>query len=881
MAGAPPDWFTTGESLTEPTSVDDATGARTGVDLGRLDTAPVEPAAELAPGTRLGRYVLEALVGEGAMGQVWRARDPQLDRAVAIKVVHPSVVASPDGGPRLLREARAMAKLSHPNVVAIHDAGDADGRLFIAMELVDGVALGDWLRAEPRRDWRTTLARFRDAGRGLGAAHAAGVLHRDFKADNVLIDRAGRVCVADFGLAAFGARTEAVAARHERPVTALTADGAVVGTPAFMSPEQLCGEAIDARADQFSFCAALYEGLYGEHAFLGRAPATIAALVEAIDRGAIRPPPPDDPVPRWVRAAVVRGLAADPRARWPDLPTLVAALAPPRRAPPLVIAAVALAVVVAVLATVVAVRARRSDGARPVAVTVTPVRRFDVSLASRIALAPDGARLAIGTAERLDVRGFGGERVWSQLDPDGAIERVAFASADRLLVAQEHPARLDEVALTTGARAERGRWPGWERWVGRIDGADVVARAAPGGWALGVDEGAGAVTPLVGLDGPAAVVAAAPDGRRLALIVERRYHGQIVVLDRRGVVARSPWIAAVTAVAWADDDTLIYATGTVETPALWRAELVGDRLGAPREVYRAERGWFGQLAVGGERVLFIDSGATFRSRVLDRAGPTPSPRELDPATVGATLGWLDDGRYLIWNRASGGVERHAADASAPAESTPARLDGEPVSATRAGDLLIATLRRDAGREVVAVSLLDGREAWRLAIGVARTVRCTDDRVAPCVVVRDGELTAEAPRVAWIDPADGRFGADVGPTGRVDDVALTGAGAHLLISDGSNLVRDLDLGTGAARPLALAMGARAVAYDPRGGILAAGTRRGSHYVVVRHDGTTETPVFQSRDEILFLPRPAPDGDAVLVMGRLFLPSLYELPRAAVR
>ena len=872
MGGAPPDWFTTGESLSEPTSVDEA---RTGVDLGRLDTAPVEPAVELIPGTRLGRYVLEALVGEGAMGQVWRARDPQLDRAVAIKVVHPAVAASPDGGPRLLREARAMAKLSHPNVVAVHDAGDADGRLFIAMELVDGVSLGDWLRAE-RRDWRATLARFRDAGRGLGAAHAAGVLHRDFKSDNVLIDRAGRVCVADFGLAAFGARAEDVAARRDQQVTALTADGAVVGTPAFMSPEQLCGEVIDARADQFSFCAALYEALYGEHAFLGRTPATIAALVEAIDRGAIRPLPPDDPVPRWLRAAVVRGLAGAPSARWPDLPTLVAALAPPRRAPTLVIAAVALAVVAAVLATIVTVRARRGSGARPVAVTVTPVRRFDVSLASRIALAPDGARLAIGTAERLDVRGFGGERVWSQLDPDGAIERVTFASADRLRVAQEHPARLEEIALATGARVELGRWLDWERWIGRVDGADVVAKPGPGGWALGLSE-RGAVTPLVALDGPATVVAASPDGRRLALIVERRYHGQVVVVDRRGVVARSPWIAAATAVAWADDDTLIYATGTVETPALWRAELAGDRLGASREIYRAERGWFGQLAVGGERVLFIDSGATFRSRVLDRVGPTPSPRELDPATVGATLGWLDDGRYLIWNRASGGVERH--DAIAAAEATPARLDGEPVSATRAGGLLIATLRRDAGREVVAVSLADGRERWRLAVGVARTVRCTDDRAPPCVMVRDGELAADAARIAWIDPADGGVGAEAGPRGRVDDVALTVG--RLLVSDGGAIVRDLELDTGVARTFSLAIGARAVAYDPRGGILVAGTRRGSYYALVHHDGTREAAVFQSRDEILFLPRPAPDGSAILVMGRLFLPALYELPRAAVR
>ena len=569
-------------------------------------------------------------------------------------------------------------------------------------------------------------------------------------------------------------------------------------------------------------------------------------------------------------------LAADPAARWPDLHALLAALTPPRRAPPLVIVAAVVAAIAAVLATIVVVRARATVRARPAAI-VTPVRRFDVSLASRIALAPDGRRVAIATTDRVDVRTFDGARVWSHLDPSDAVERLGFADADHLLIAHAHPLRLDRVTLATGAVAEVGAWPAWDRWLGRIDEREVVARADSGGLALGLADGA-AVTPLVRLEHPTQVVAGSPDGRRLALLLERRYDGQIVVVDAGGVVARSAWLSGATAVAWADDDTLLYATGTVDRPSLWRADLRAGALGPARLVFQAERGWFGQVVVGGDRVMFIDSGATFRSRVVDRTGPSTSARDLDPATVGAALAWMDDGTFLVWNRASGGIERH--DSAGPVATTGARLDGEIISATRAGDVLIAALRRDAGREVVAVSIADGRELWRVPPGTIRTVRCTDDRAPPCALVREADDPA-LPRIAWIDPSTGRAGADVGPAGRVDDVALTAGGARLLVSDGGRLARAFDLATGAVTEHDLVISARAVAFDPRGGVLTTGSRGSNHYSLVQVDGAAGVQVFQSRDEILFQPRPSPDGGAVIVMGRLFLPALYELPRAAVR
>ncbi|MBL8624146.1 MAG: protein kinase [Myxococcales bacterium] len=878
MAGAPPDGFASGG----PTAVAATLRERADDDgdFGHIDTAPV-----IAPavGVTIGRYRLEALLGEGAMGQVWRARDPQLDRAVAIKVVHPAIAANPESSARLLREARAMAKLSHGNVVTVHDAGDDQGRLFVAMDLVDGVSLGARLRARPAgaaRDWRGILAVFRDAGRGLIAAHAAGVLHRDFKPDNVLVDGAGRARVADFGLAVFGGRPEATR-RPERPTARqdaiasdLTAAGSVLGTPAYMSPEQLRGEVIDARADQFSFCASLFEALYGEPAFLRDAPMTIAALVTAIEDGAVRPPPADDPVPRWVRAAVVRGLAADPAARWPDMRALVAALIPPRRVPPVMIGLSLGAVAVAALAVIVVLRADRSARHAPAPVEAT--RRFEVSLASRLAISPDGRRVALATPERIDVRELDGARTWSRFEATRPVDRVEFVDAERLRFGQAPPLGVSEWTLATDASRELWRRPDWDRWLGQLDGQDVLARKRDGRWTVGLVVG-DAVRELAALEAPAPVAVGSPDGHRLALLLERRYDGQLAIVGPGGVEARSAWIPALTAVHWLDARTLIYATGTVDQPTLWAATVDGATLGPPRRLYQRARGWFGQLAVAADRVLFIDSGATFRCRVIDRRGAAASPRELDPAAVGATLAWLDEATFVTWNRASGLLERH--QLAGPVGATPARLDGEVVNATRADDVIIAALRRDTGRELVAVSLTDGRELWRRPPGFGRGVRCTDDAAPPCAVIHDGEGDDQS--LAWIDPRTGEVGATFGARGRVDDVALTRGGAEALIADGTRQIKRVDLASAAVTAIEMTMVPRALAADPRGGVLVTGTRVITQYVLARVDGATTEELMQSRDDLLFLPRPSPGGGAISVMGRLFLPALYELPRRALR
>jgi eukaryotic-like serine/threonine-protein kinase len=280
-----------------------------------------EPVPSLEPGTVVHRYVVEGEIGSGAMGTVYAARDGDLDRRVALKLLRDPRRGGSQGQ-RLLREAKALARLSHPNVVAVYDAGTHGNELFLAMELVDGQTLRSWL-AEPRT-WREVLDVFREAGAGLAAAHAAGIIHRDFKPDNVLIDRSGRVRVGDFGVAQLAAIEREEGLRSSSSDATLTMTGTAVGTPAYMAPEQQDGSgAIDARADQFGFCVALYEGLYGRRPFAGD---TVTEVADRIVRGEIVPPPRDRGEPVWLRRAIMRGLARAPGDRHPTMDALLRAL---------------------------------------------------------------------------------------------------------------------------------------------------------------------------------------------------------------------------------------------------------------------------------------------------------------------------------------------------------------------------------------------------------------------------------------------------------------------------------------------------------------------------------------------------------------------------
>jgi len=293
-----------------------------------------EEAEPLERGAAVGRYDILQHLASGGMGAVYAAYDPQLDRRVALKVLAHrgrSEVSRERLQLRLQREAQAMARLTHPNVVAVHDVGTFQGRVFLAMEFVDGENLKDWLR-EKKRSWQEVREIFVQAGRGLAAAHAVGLIHRDFKPDNVLIGKDGRARVADFGLARPMGES-----RHGEPDdlagtgsvelalldTPLTQAGTIMGTPRYMAPEQIRAESADARTDQFSMAVALYDALYGVRPF---EPKTLAERLDAIEAGKIQAPPAGHGVPEWLGQAVRRALSADPAKRFPTMDAFLDAL---------------------------------------------------------------------------------------------------------------------------------------------------------------------------------------------------------------------------------------------------------------------------------------------------------------------------------------------------------------------------------------------------------------------------------------------------------------------------------------------------------------------------------------------------------------------------
>ena len=323
--------------------------------------------ATLARGTAFGRYTVLEPLGRGAMGKVYAAYDPELDRKVALKILH-ITGDGPDGRSRsrLLREAKAIAKLRHPNVVVVHEAGTIDDRVFLAMEYVDGQTLASWLAARSRTR-KEILEVFVAAGRGLSAAHAAGLVHRDFKPQNVMVDNDGGVRVMDFGLAreigsadlapdepnASPSEVDDSTQRSEEP---LTRTGELVGTPLYMAPEQFKTQRADARSDQFSFCVALYHALHGAHPF---GAGKLGELIAAVTTGRLRPLPPKSAVPPWLRRALLRGLAVDPAVRWESMDALIAALTrDPARQRRRWLGGAALAMVL--IAGLVAVRAPRT-----------------------------------------------------------------------------------------------------------------------------------------------------------------------------------------------------------------------------------------------------------------------------------------------------------------------------------------------------------------------------------------------------------------------------------------------------------------------------------------------------------------------------------------
>ncbi|MFY0539880.1 serine/threonine-protein kinase [Nannocystis pusilla] len=367
---------------------------------------------------KIARYAVLQSLGVGGMGEVYLAYDDKLDRKVAIKLVR----LDRDSGlerasSRLIREAQALAQLSHPNVVQVYETGNFEGRVFIAMEFVRGVHMRRWLETAPRT-WRQVLDAYLQAGHGLAAAHRSGMVHRDFKPENVLVGDDGRVRVVDFGLVRSAPDPDAppdvgenVSAEDLERSSRLTQSGALMGTPSYMSPEQFQGLRATDKSDQFAFCVAVYRGLYGWHPFASE---TRAELKRRIMTGLIAPPPRDAKVPPGIYTVLVRGLHADQDQRYPSMEALLAALAaPPRRRRVGVILAAGLAGLAAVAVA-----------------AATP--RFDHSceFAGAAELPPPGAGLASAFAG-VDVpfAAATAERAGAQIDRYAAVLGHARAAA--------------------------------------------------------------------------------------------------------------------------------------------------------------------------------------------------------------------------------------------------------------------------------------------------------------------------------------------------------------------------------------------------------------------------------------------------------------------
>ncbi len=365
--------------------------------------------------TRIDRYRIERQLGEGGMGTVYIAHDPQLDRRVALKLVHPEL-AERGGIERLVREGRALARLTHPNIVGIHDAGTDGDHVYIAMELVDGQNVATWLN-EKRRSWREILRVFVAAARGLAAAHRAGIVHRDVKPENVLIDRDGHVKVADFGLATSSqvrpsavmaaATAETASEAPVDPLSRLTHPGAAVGTPAFMSPEQWTGNDVGPATDQFGLCASL------------------RVVIDEVPR------------PSWVDRVIARGVEEAPGNRYPTMSALADALDPDRRTKRRRLAVLAIALPL-VAAGTIAFALTRPTG-------TSFEHACDAAGNHRATLWSPADQLAV-RARMLLSRVPWADRVWmradaelrEQLDQLAAIEATVCGSAPRSVAAREH-----------------------------------------------------------------------------------------------------------------------------------------------------------------------------------------------------------------------------------------------------------------------------------------------------------------------------------------------------------------------------------------------------------------------------------------------------------
>ncbi|WAS98912.1 protein kinase domain-containing protein [Nannocystis punicea] len=765
---------------------------------------------EAAP-AKIGRFTVLRQIGAGGMSVVYAAYDERLDRRIAVKLLRSG--ESADNQARLLREAQAMARLSHPNVVAVHEVGAWEQQVYVAMEFVRGPNLRDWLQAVPR-DIREIREVFVAAGRGLAAAHHAGLVHRDFKPANVLVGDDGRVRVGDFGLVRH-AGDEPLEAPAPAPVptgsivqagarvelsTTLTETGAILGTPAYMSPEQHLGRPVDARSDQFSFCVALYEALYGAPPFAGR---DLLELARRVLAGAVSPVPEDSKVPAWLRRAVLRGLAVDPAARWPSIDDLLDELErDPERAwrTRRSAALVGLAVVGVVVGLLVVARERADAAAQAQRAEAAAERQRRTAEDERAAAEQERDRAFIDAKAQL-----------AEAQRAQAALKDALAAAEAQRLNAEAHAALAEHALSEAERRRReaeAQRKEAERQTGRAvheaarardanrlaqalagargDPTTVLAllrevedpAAAPGWVPAAVSALQHPVSAAVLRGRGAALLTAAfsPDGARLAAAGEDRRvtlwswpdDHVLKIHEHQGPVRAVAFAPGGELVSGAENGAAVWRDPPVRLPAgagddlrafalapdgrtlvtgggdgrvrAWDLEAAPPR---PRELARHE-GPVHAVLFDRTGHLVASAGADGAARIVDlRGGP---PRSLPhPSGAVRSAAFSPDGRRLATGAQDGLVRVW----DAQGEGAPALLRGH-------ADEVVALAWSPDGERLASASLDRTARLWTAGGAPRRTLRGHDGRVYALAWSPGGDrlVTASQDGTARVWPVDG-------------------------------------------------------------------------------------------------------------------------------
>jgi hypothetical protein len=837
----------------------DARGAYTRpmVEDGTVPDSEGEPPAgpldadALPPATLIDRYQIERRLGAGGMGVVYAARDIHLGRVVAVKLVGPRIDTASGQG-RLVREAQAMAKLRHPNLAIVHDIGVSGDRLFVVMELVEGGTLADWRRAEPR-SWRDIVAVYLQAARGLTAAHAAGFLHRDFKPENVLFGKDGVARVSDFGVAHI--------------VDDEPADG-VVGTPGYIAPEILRHEPVDTRADQFSFCVALYVSLFGERPF---------AESESRPRS-----PRAGVAPRWLLRIITRGLANDPRDRWPTIAALAAAIERRlgRRRRGIVVAGIA-ALIVAGTALVIATR---ETPAPPQSWSPVVIGREHKDAPVRMAVSPDGSTVASLSPSEAWVEpriGGGTRRRVGFPFPDGVQTCRLSRTGDRLVCSFERGAGTFEIwalDVATG-RAERrvppAAAPALEPTMvfdverdgsilfGAIDLSRVWRVTATGAVAL-VKTAPAAGELLTGW-------VVSPDGTRLAYRVRATSGTRIEVmrLDDRSVQIVSHRICK--ELEWLTDDSLACAPRTFRNPLVVELTLHAGREATEQvrysgpeyhqvsALYASSAGVLLSTSPNDQHLALVALDGSATSRPIASGGIT----DLPPA------GWTTSGQLIFGANEQGHLRIMALHddgaietvRTGPAGEVPLAVFGETIVFGRFpdGERTVPFFETPIGRKYP-----DG-ELFRLArpgaaiqpLGATPSfsaLMCAAGRDAPCLLAE--RVGREAVAIDW----DARTGARGRERARwlMTSYAANGAlspDGHTLAQVRRVLARSelslLDLDTGDRRRIVVpGMSLDFPRWQPDGTLLAMRMRGGERGIVrVRGEAIEMVAAVPRPDEAL--------------------------------